>query len=160
MRGIVLALLVFLDLASCWRGSDPTPVPAQQPAATPASTTPQPPPDPRAPAKRREILAMLQRGPVLIHLDARRPGVALPPKHLHESDLVLRIGYELDPPVPDLLVGIDMLSATLTFDKRPFHVVVPWSALFAAIVEHDPESAGVVWSEDVPPELLDASQAP
>jgi stringent starvation protein B len=159
MRGTALALVVAVSLPSCWRGSSGTPEPqATAPSSPPRAA--QAPADPRAPLKRREILAMLQRGPVLVHLDARRPGVALPPKHLGEYDLVLRIGYDLEPAVPDLLVGIDMISATLTFDKRPFHVVVPWSAVFAAIVENEPDSAGVIWNEDLPTEMLDASHTP
>ncbi len=156
--GLAVAAVAALALASCWRGSSgaPTEPPqAGEPAAAPSGPLPS---DPRGPEKRREILAMLQRGSVLVHLDARRPGVTVPPKHRAENDLVLRIGYEMEPPVPDLLVGLDSLSATLTFAGRPFHVIIPWTAVFGAIVEGDED--GTVWNEDVPPELLDASQAP
>jgi hypothetical protein len=33
-------------------------------------------------------------------------------------------------PIPDLDVGKDKLSATLSFDRIPFRVVVPWHAVF------------------------------
>jgi hypothetical protein len=55
------------------------------------------------------------------------------------------------------LVTDDMLddvgvSGTLTFAGQPFHVALPWTAVYAAMVEG--EQRGTVWPEDVPEDVL------
>jgi hypothetical protein len=77
-----LALVLVLGLAACAKA---------KPAA------PEPPPDEHAVEKRSAVVEMLPRGPVLLHIDARRAGVVVPAKHRSDGDLVLRIGYVLLP---------------------------------------------------------------
>ncbi len=103
-----------------------------------------------APASKREDLErLLAHGAVLIHLDARRPGVVVPAQHATDPTLVLRIGYRLAPPI-DLVCGEHAISCTLQFAGVPVACTVPWSAIYAAIREGDPN--GKVWHADIPPE--------
>ncbi|HUJ57984.1 MAG TPA: ClpXP protease specificity-enhancing factor SspB [Kofleriaceae bacterium] len=108
--------------------------------------------DASAPDKRRTLEQLLARGPVLVHVDARRAEVAVPPRFRADPSLVLRFGYQLTPAIADLEVGEQAISGTLTFAGSPFHVVLPWTAVYAAMVEG--EQRGTVWPEDVPEDVL------
>ena len=44
------------------------------------------------------------------------------------------------------------IAGTLTFAGQPFHCVLPWTAVYAAMVEG--EQRGTVWPEDVPEDVL------
>ena len=92
----------------------------------------------------------MARGSVLVHLDARRPDVVVPPPFRTDPQLVLRIGERLTPPV-ELVLDDEAIAATLTFGGRPSRCRVPWTAVFGAIVEGEPK--GVVWVDDLPSEL-------
>jgi hypothetical protein len=105
-------------------------------------------------SKRDELASMLSRGAVRLQLDARRSGVVVPAKYRTEGHLVLRVGYGLKPEIPDLQLDDRAISATLTFDGKPFHCVVPWAALFGAVVENEPN--GTVWEDDLPADLPEA----
>lgn len=117
----------------------PLPALAVEAAATPAR-----------PSKRAVADALLARGPILVHVDARRPGVAVPPRFAGETKLVLRFGYGLNPPIPDLTVDDAGIAGTLVFGGTPFGCVLPWAAVFALIL--DGEARGMVWPEDAPDE--------
>jgi stringent starvation protein B len=106
-----------------------------------------PPPD-----KRTVIDELMGRGPVLVHLDARRSDVAVPDRFRGEAKLVLRFGHGLSPPIPDLTVDEHGMAATLTFGGAPFRVVLPWAAIYAAVA--DGEQRGMVWPDDIPEDLL------
>jgi stringent starvation protein B len=108
---------------------------------------PQQPPD-----KRASIEQLLERGPVLVHVDARREDVVIPQRFRGDPKLVLRFGYGLTPAIVDLLVDDTGISGTLTFGGVPFHCVLPWPGVYAAVVEG--EQRGMVWPEDVPDVLL------
>ena len=108
--------------------------------------------DASAPDKRRTLETLLARGPVLVHVDARRAEVAVPPRFRADPSLVLRFGYTLSPAIADLCVDDNAISGTLTFGGQPFHCVLPWTAVYAAMVEG--EQRGTVWPEDVPEDVL------
>jgi stringent starvation protein B len=102
------------------------------------------------PEKRSVVDAMLKDGPVLLHLDARRAGVRVPPDLAPDPALVLRVGHNLTPAIPDLVIDEEGMRATLTFRGVPHACVVPWSALFAVTNE---AGQGLVYDKDVPPEV-------
>ena len=108
--------------------------------------------DASAPDKRRTLEALLARGPVLVHVDARRSEVSVPPRFRADPSLVLRFGYNLSPAIVDLVVDDEAVAGTLTFAGQPFRCVLPWTAVYAAMVEG--EQRGTVWPEDVPEDVL------
>jgi stringent starvation protein B len=108
--------------------------------------------DASAPDKRRTLEALLARGPVLVHVDARRAEVDVPPRFRADPSLVLRFGYNLSPAIVDLEVDDEAVSGTLTFAGQPYRCVLPWTAVYAAMVEG--EQRGTVWPEDVPEDVL------
>jgi stringent starvation protein B len=108
--------------------------------------------DASAPDKRRTLEALLARGPVLVHVDARRAEVSVPSKFRADASLVLRFGYNLSPAIIDLVVDDEGVSGTLTFAGQPFRCILPWTAVYAAMVEG--EQRGTVWPEDVPEDVL------
>jgi stringent starvation protein B len=102
------------------------------------------------PAKREILLKLLEKSSARLFLDPRHEGVVVPKWFLSQPELVLRVGYELSPAIPDLHVGDDHLSCTLTFNRRPTWCKLPFSAIYAVISDADGRS--VVWPEDVPVE--------
>jgi stringent starvation protein B len=108
--------------------------------------------DASAPDKKRTLEALLARGPVLVHIDARRSEVAVPARFRADASLVLRFGYNLSPAIVDLTVDDEAIAGTLTFAGQPFRCILPWTAVYAAMVEG--EQRGTVWPEDVPEDVL------
>ena len=107
--------------------------------------------DKKGPDKKERLLAALDQGMVMIHLDARRPGVSVPPQLRGESHLRLNLSYRFDP--PDLSVTEWGVRSTLSFSGSRFTVAVPWSALFA-IASHVTKDLFWMYPDDMPPELL------
>ncbi|WP_224245411.1 ClpXP protease specificity-enhancing factor SspB [Hyalangium gracile] len=107
--------------------------------------------DKKGPDKKERLLAALEQGLVMIHLDARRPGVLVPPHLRNESHLRLNLSYRFDP--PDLSVSDWGVRSTLSFSGTRFTVAVPWSALFA-IASHVTKELFWMYPDDMPPELL------
>jgi stringent starvation protein B len=108
--------------------------------------------EPDSPDKRKAVEALLDRGPILIHVDSRHEGVDVPARLRGSPRLILRFGYGLTPPIADLTVAEDTLSGTLTFGGVPYTCTVPWRAVYAVMVEG--EQRGTVWPEDVPEDVL------
>ena len=108
--------------------------------------------DASAPDKRRTLESLLERGAVLVHVDARRGEVSVPARFAADASLVLRFGYNLSPAIRDLVIDDVAIAGTLTFGGQPFRCILPWTAVYAAMVEG--EQAGTVWPEDVPEDVL------
>lgn len=108
--------------------------------------------DARGEEKRRQLERALQQGTVMIHLDARRPGVIVPARFRDDFHLRLNVSLRFDP--PDLTVGEWGVRETLSFGGVRFAVAVPWSAIFAIT---GPGRAGQAWmySEEMPRELFE-----
>jgi stringent starvation protein B len=106
-------------------------------------------PDER-PSKREAFLAFLREGWVSLHLDARRPGVTVPPGFANEPHLVLQYGRNMPIPIPDLDVSEQGVSATLSFSRSPFQTHVPWSAVYVVACT---DGRGILYYEDVPEEV-------
>lgn len=112
-------------------------------------------PDDKVEEKKQRLLTALDHGKVMLHLDARRPGVCVPAKLKEEPHLRLNVSYKFEP--PDLTVGEWGVRSTLSFSGVRFTVGVPWNAIFAITSELVQD----VWlyPDDMPPEVL-AQQQP
>jgi hypothetical protein len=108
--------------------------------------------------KRAAVEELLERGPVLIHVDARREDVLVPPRLRGDARLVLRFGYRLQPAIVDLAVDDDGIAGTLTFGGMPFYCKLQWPGVYAAIVEG--EQRGTVWPEDIPDVVMEKAPEP
>src|SRR5215471_3342739 len=100
--------------------------------------------------KKNRLLTALQQGMVMIHLDARRPGVCVPDHLRTETHLRLNLSYRFEP--PDLTVTEWGIRSTLSFQGTRFKVAIPWCALFA-VTSHATKEFWV-YPEDVPAELF------
>jgi stringent starvation protein B len=105
-----------------------------------------------SPDKRKAVEALLERGPILVHVDSRHDTVEVPARLRGNPRLVLRFGYGLTPAIPDLVVDATHIAGTLTFGGLPYLCVVPWNAMYGVMVEG--EQRGTVWPEDVPDDVL------
>jgi len=112
------------------------------------------------PPKKEVALALLERSNdrgIFVHLDPRQATVVVPPWFKKQPQLVLQIGLNMPVPIPDLRLDEDGLSCTLSFNRSPFHCVVPWASVFAMVGE---DGRGMVWPEDVPAEVPLSRQGP
>jgi len=108
------------------------------------------------PPKRDVALALVQTATsVFIHLDPRGAEVLVPSWFKNQPELVLQVGLNLVPPIVDLDIGADALSATLSFNRRPEFCKIPWSAIWGLVGD---DGRGMIWPESVPPEV--AARAP
>ncbi len=101
------------------------------------------------------MLALLERSSVFIHLDPRREDVRVPAWFKKQPQLVLQVGLNMAVRIPDLDVGDDAVSCTLSFSRSPFFCYMPWTSVFALVSE---EGKGMLWPNDIPPEVA-AQQA-
>ncbi|HTJ81031.1 MAG TPA: hypothetical protein VL400_04885 [Polyangiaceae bacterium] len=114
----------------------------------------------KLPSKKEVLATYLERDSARVFLDPRKDGVVVP-KHLgKQAELVLRLGHDLRPPIPDLDIGDAGVTCTLSFNRSPFLCHLPWSAVFAIISDDVIENRGVVWPEDVPVESQLVSSPP
>jgi stringent starvation protein B len=105
------------------------------------------------PSKKDAFSTLLSRGDVLVKLDARHDAVSVPAGFKDSFELVLHYGLSLPIPIPDLDIGETGVTATLSFSREPHTTFVPWSAVY---VIWSPEGPGLVFPEDVPPELIES----
>lgn len=110
----------------------------------------------RLPPKKDVALALLEQSTVFVHLDPRSDDVRVPVGFKRQPQLVLQIGYNMAPPIPDLEVRDDGISCTLSFNRSPHFCWIPWAAVFAL---YDSKQRGMVWPDDVPREVT-AQAAP
>jgi stringent starvation protein B len=102
------------------------------------------------------LLAFLERGVAMVHLDARRPGVSVPQQYRDEAHLRLNLSYRYG--ILDFEIGDDEVRATLAFGGRSFRCVLPWDAIFG--ITSQTSGDGQVWPEDLPVEVATAGEAP
>jgi len=105
--------------------------------------------------KQNKLSSMLERGMVMIYLDARKPGVRLPANLEAQAHVALNLSYRFSP--PDLTVNVWGVRATLSFEGRPFLVAIPWSAIFA--IRSHTTMEFWLFPEDVPEEFLETEEA-
>lgn len=94
---------------------------------------------------------------MFVHLDPRRDGVSVPDRFRKQPQLVLQLGLNMAVRIPDLEVTEEGITATLSFNRTPHWCGVPWAAVFALVGE---DGRGMVWPDDVPPELAAAGPRP
>ncbi len=109
------------------------------------------------PPKRDVALALLERASVFIHMDPRSEGVMVPNWLKNQSQLVLQVGLNMAVNIPDLDVGEEGISCTLSFSRRPHYCHVPWGAIYALVGE---DGRGMIWPDDIPSEVAAQSQQP
>jgi stringent starvation protein B len=102
------------------------------------------------PPKKDIAIALLKRSSVHVHLDPRVAHVVVPPWFKNQPQLVLQVGLNMPVPIPDLHLDKDGMSCTLSFNRSPFHCLVPWESVFAMVGE---DGQGMVWPDDVPVEV-------
>jgi stringent starvation protein B len=103
----------------------------------------------RVPSKKHTLLQYLQRGVTMVHLDARRPGVVVPPQYAGDAHLRLNLSYRYS--IPDFEIDERRIQATLSFSGAPFQCILPWESVFG-ITSHAGD--GQVWPEDLPTEVM------
>ncbi len=90
---------------------------------------------------------MLQNGVVMVMLDPTHPGVVVPAGM--DKHVSLNLNFSLKYGLRDFVYNEQSVSASLSFNKRLTHCVIPWTAVFglkSAIDDND----HLVWPDDMP----------
>ncbi|MGH7440834.1 MAG: ClpXP protease specificity-enhancing factor SspB [Polyangiaceae bacterium] len=106
------------------------------------------------PPKKEVALALLERTSVFVHLDPRVDAVVVPVGFKKQAQLVLQVGLNMPVPIRDLHLDDEGMTCTLSFNRTPFFCIVPWSSVYAVVGCDD--GRGMIWPDDVPPEIAQA----
>ncbi len=75
-------------------------------------------PQRQLPPKKEVFRSLLEAGPsVMVHLDPRRADVAVPAHFKGQPQLILEIGFQTNPPIPDLSYEGDAADFTRSQDE-------------------------------------------
>jgi len=108
------------------------------------------------PPKTEVALALLQTAmSVYVHLDPRPREVRVPASFKKQAQLVLQVGLNMAVPIPDLDVGTEALTCTLSFNRKPEYCWIPWSAIYGLVGD---DGRGMIWPDSVPPEVAAAAE--
>jgi stringent starvation protein B len=107
------------------------------------------------PPKKQVALELLEGASLFVHLDPRADDVQVPSQFHGQTQLVLQLGLNMAVAITDLDVNDEGIACTLSFNRTPHWCVMPWKAVYALIGE---DGRGMVWPEDVPPELAAESR--
>lgn len=98
-------------------------------------------------AKRDALIAAMGELPsVFVH--AFTAGADLPPEWSKHPHIVLQLGYSLPVPMEAFKIGESGFEATLSFNRTPYPVVVPWQNVFGIV---DPKAPSTRLVFDHPP---------
>ena len=92
-----------------------------------------------------------------MHISGLQPEAHLP-SSCRQACVALDLGYDTAVPIPDLQCEDDGIIATLSFDRKPFQVYIPWETVFAITVSET--GKGVVWPSDMPPAMKSTPSKP
>ena len=107
------------------------------------------PPEARANEKRELVSRLLEHGKVLVRVEARRPGVQVPPQFMGVYGLPLNLSWGF--PDTAMVVNDSGIAATLRFGGKPFRCVLPWASIWGITLVSS--GAFQVWKPDVPAEI-------
>jgi stringent starvation protein B len=107
------------------------------------------------PASKQELLeSLLERGMVMITLDARRPGVDVPAHFADDPRLRLNLSYRFQLPLDMNEWGV---RASLTFGGMPHECKMPWNSVYQ-MYSHATKDQ-FLFPADVPEDLVQATLA-
>jgi stringent starvation protein B len=110
--------------------------------------------DVRETETKKSVLAeLLEQGMVLVTLDARQPGVDVPPHLIDDAQLRLNLSYRFGLPMNLDDWGV---VATLTFAGTPYVCRLPWTSIYL-LVSHV-TGRPILFPADVPPEFFPAGE--
>ncbi len=109
------------------------------------------PVDPAASEKCAVFSRFAEQGKVMVTLDARRAGVAVPPSLAAEPQLNLDFSHRFG--LADFAYDERGVRASLTFNRQPYFCEVPWSAVYSLFSHVDNER--LTWARSLPPEILE-----
>lgn len=80
---------------------------------------------------------MMEGQMLFVAVNTTKIGVILPDFLYEQSHCLLNFGYNLAIPITDLEVTRDGVRATMSFNRTPFKVSLPWYSIFLIQVEGD-----------------------
>ncbi len=96
---------------------------------------------------------VLETENALIHINPR-PSHVIVPKHLkNDAHVVLLFGWRLPVPIHDMQIEDALgISGTLSFNRAPFRVFLPWDAVFGIVGDNTTQF--LLWPDAFTEELF------
>lgn len=88
-------------------------------------------------------------GELFVVIDPRE--CVVPTQFRRDQALILLLGLNLPIPIPDLHVGNDGITATLSFSRSPYECFIPWKALGSMF---NSDRVGHTWDPDLFAKIL------
>lgn len=104
---------------------------------------------PERPEKLRMFARLIERGMVMVTVDARKDNARVPSRLLRELQLNLNFSHKFG--VADFFYDDDGVRASLSFQGTPFFVDLPWTAIYGMSSHVDGER--MIWPDSLPQEL-------
>jgi hypothetical protein len=86
-------------------------------------------------AKKHFFTHALAIGEVSVQFLANTPGVEIPEFAMVDGVQTFIYGLNQPVPIPDLVIGVEGIRATLSFGRQPHMTFVPWAAVGAFVGE-------------------------
>ena len=122
--------------------------------AAPPSQRVQPPAStelsPERPEKLRQFARLIEKGMVMVTVDARLPEVRVPTRFVGELQLNLNFSHRFG--LDDFNYDDVGVRASLSFGGTPFLCDLPWSAVYGMTSQVDAER--LLWPDSFPRELV------
>lgn len=109
------------------------------------------PADPTAPQKHAVFSRFIQKGKVMVTLDARRIGVTVPRQFAEEPQLNLDFSERFG--IADFVYDERGVRASLSFNRQALFCDVPWGAVYALYSHVDNER--LTWARSLPADILE-----
>ncbi len=101
------------------------------------------------PEKLRMFSRLIERGMVMVTIDARKDNARVPSRFSGELNLNLNFSHKFG--IHDFFYDDDGVRCSLSFQGTPFFVDVPWTAIYGMHSHADGER--MVWPDSMPEEL-------
>lgn len=108
--------------------------------------------------KAEKLTSALALFPVLVLFDPRSVLVQVPDAYRGKPTLALRVGYNLQPPIADLVIDTTGFDGSFSFNRVPYRCVVPWEAVFA--LHNERREMIAMWPSSIPEEILTPAAGP
>lgn len=96
--------------------------------------------------KKAHLLRLLNKGGVMLFIDARQKGIQVPSHLIGNPQLPLNLDYSFQ--IPDFRILEDRVEATLSFNRQNFFCVIPMPCIYAIRSHLAPEV--IVFPDDIP----------
>lgn len=101
--------------------------------------------------------ALIRNDTVYVHFDPRQADFTKPVNNMYSAHMCIQMGYNMALPMGDYEHSATGFQVTLSFDRKPSTLWVPWGAVFAIVGSNDKGTQQ--WPESMDPFVRECVRA-